>query len=118
MNYLNPAFIIPILCGAVFLLAGGITQEPSSKQINHLFGYRTINSMKSKDRWDLAQQYLSKMMMRLGGLATGFIFFSLFITVDVWTGTLIGLSLLMAIIGILLIKTERMLMMRFGDQKS
>ena len=53
----NPLFLIPFLCGILFLIAGLIMLYYPPKNINGLYGYRTESSMKSKERWDFAQHY-------------------------------------------------------------
>jgi uncharacterized membrane protein len=37
------------------------------KKINWLYGYRTASSMKSQERWDFAQCYAAKEIIKVGG---------------------------------------------------
>lgn len=66
MNSLDPLFLIPLLVGAVFILAGAITLKYPPKKINGLYGYRTNASMKNQQRWDFAQRFSSKLMLKAG----------------------------------------------------
>lgn len=71
MNFENPLFLLPILVGPIFMIAGIVMLLFPPKKINYLYGYRTKNSMKNIDRWNFAQNYSAKIM-----IWTGF-FFSL-----------------------------------------
>src|SRR6056297_3542787 len=66
MNFENPLFMIPLLCGAVFVFAGLILHRFPPKKINGLYGYRTPASMKSQERWDFAQQFSARQLIYLG----------------------------------------------------
>ena len=66
----NPLVLILCISGLIFLLAGFIQQRFPSKKINHLYGYRTSNSMKSQESWDFAQEYSAKKMMKMGAYIT------------------------------------------------
>lgn len=66
----NPLVLILSISGLIFLLAGFIQQRFPPKKINHLYGYRTSNSMKSQESWDFAQEYSAKKMMKLGAYIT------------------------------------------------
>jgi uncharacterized membrane protein len=66
----NPLVLILSICGLIFLLAGFIQQRFQPKKINHLYGYRTSNSMKSQESWDFAQDYSAKKMMKTGAYIT------------------------------------------------
>lgn len=56
-------FFLP---GVFFIILGYILLKFPPKKINYIYGYRTSQSMKSKDRWDFAQSYSSKEMIKLG----------------------------------------------------
>ena len=66
----NPLVLILSISGLIFLLAGFIQQRFPPKKINHLYGYRTSNSMKSQESWDFAQEYSAKKMMKMGAYIT------------------------------------------------
>jgi|GEM_PF-276352 len=66
----NPLVLILCISGLIFLLAGFIQQRFPPKKINHLYGYRTSNSMKSQESWDFAQEYSAKKMMKMGTYIT------------------------------------------------
>ena len=57
MTFDNPLFLIPVMTGVIFIVAGWIMMKFPPKDINSLYGYRTKNSMKNKERWAFAQKY-------------------------------------------------------------
>ncbi|NKI27893.1 SdpI family protein [Arenibacter sp. 6A1] len=63
---INPFFIICMICGLIFTLGGWIFLKYPPKKINNWYGYRTSSSQKSQERWDFAQEYSSKQMIRMG----------------------------------------------------
>ncbi len=63
---MNPLVLILSISGFIFLTAGYIQQRFPPKKINHLYGYRTSNSMKSQESWAFAQEYSAKKMMKMG----------------------------------------------------
>lgn len=66
MEYINYLMSVGFLTGIIFIIVGIITLKFPPKKINHLYGYRTPNSMKSQSRWDVAQLYSSKLMIIIG----------------------------------------------------
>ena len=66
MNFENPLFLLPILVGPIFIIAGIVMILFPPKKINYLYGYRTKNSMKNIDRWNFAQNYSAKIMIFSG----------------------------------------------------
>ena len=68
MDFQNTLFSMPLLTGLIFIIIGFIVLKYPPKKINHLYGYRTKNSMKSQQLWNFAQTYSSKLMI-YGGLS-------------------------------------------------
>jgi len=85
-----------------------------AKKINGIYGYRTSNSMKSQERWDFAQLYSAKEMIRAGAILSFSSLMGLFYNPQVGIGTAIGLGLMIAIIITLMLKTEKAITKRFG----
>lgn len=59
-----PTFEIPFLAGIIFLVIGTVFYFLPPKKINHFYGYRTLTSMKSQERWDFAQKYSAIKMIQ------------------------------------------------------
>lgn len=115
-SFENPLINITLLVGFIFIIAGFIMFKFPPKKINHFYGYRTKSSMKNQSRWDFAQRYSSKEMMKLGfvlmmtsiiGFTTNF-------------GSLInlflGLGLLFLTLLILSIRVEKAIKTKFDDE--
>lgn len=106
MSIESPIILTLSLSGIVFLLGGIVLAKFPPKKINGLYGYRTVNSMKSQDRWDFAQKYSSRLAI-LSGLAlilTSFLWLLLMpkLKFDTW----IGFIIILISIGIIIVKTE------------
>jgi uncharacterized membrane protein len=59
--------ITNVAIACVYIFAGIITLIFPPKEINSLYGYRTLRSMKSKEAWKASNIYASKMSI-LGGI--------------------------------------------------
>ena len=113
-----PLFMIPVLTGSVFFLAGLVMHLFPPKKINMLYGYRTKNSMKDQKRWDFAQDYSAKKMMLYGGVFALSGIIGLVIKTDEMTGMYIGLGFMFLVVVLLLYSTETAINKKFGkDQK-
>jgi uncharacterized membrane protein len=115
MNLLNPLFLIPLLTGAMFVSMGIITLKFPPKEINPSYGYRTANSMKSKERWDFAQTYASKLMIRLGAILSFTCIIGILADLEKILSTVAGLLLLISTVIILITKTEIALKNKFEN---
>ncbi|MGI9525678.1 MAG: SdpI family protein [Weeksellaceae bacterium] len=109
----NPLFLIPFSSGLIFIIVGIIMYKFPPKKINSIYGYRTSNSMKSQKRWDFAQIYSSKQMIKYGGFLSisgllGFIF-----QPNEKISTALGLSFLILMVILLIAKVERKLKEKF-----
>jgi uncharacterized membrane protein len=112
--YLEPQFLIPLVTGTIFFMGGLISLRFSPKKINGIYGYRTPNSMKNQARWDFAQQFASKEMMKLGAILA-LSACSVFIYVaNTVVGLIIAFSLIMLVVVSLLIRTEGAINKKFG----
>lgn len=113
MSLDHPGIIILSLVGFTFMLGGYIQQRFPPKAINGFYGYRTSSSMKSQDRWDFAQQYSAKEIMRYGAVLfiAGWIISYLQSPrgIFLWVAT----SLIFAIIFLLIYRTEKAIKNRF-----
>jgi uncharacterized membrane protein len=55
---------MPLVTGAIFLIAGIITYLFPPKKINSFYGYRTSKSMRNHENWTFAQKYSSVKMVQ------------------------------------------------------
>ncbi|WP_232333208.1 SdpI family protein [Mariniflexile maritimum] len=109
----NHLFIICFGFGIVSIIAGLIMRKFPPKKINALYGYRTSSSMKNQERWDFAQFYSSKEMIKIGliNIVVSFIGF-----LDNLTGTIsmiLGLTIMILSIIVLLFRVENSIKKKF-----
>ncbi len=109
----NHLFSIPLLVGFIFALIGSLVYQFPPQDVNPLVGYRTKNSMKSKERWDFAQKYAFKLMTNIGVVLMCLSVFGLVFKVkDSVGGYISTMEVIMATI-ILIYKTERAIKQKF-----
>ncbi|MHA3788494.1 SdpI family protein [Flavobacterium hauense] len=114
-NFIANVFQISLLCGICFLAGAAIMYIFPPKKINWLYGYRTVASMKSQDRWEFAQRY-STLQMFKASVFMIVISFTGFLFPEAVVARLIG-SLIITIVGVcyMFITTERELKKRFTE---
>ena len=107
MDFANDLLLVPLLVGPIFILSGIILNLFPPKKINSLYGYRTINSMKSQERWDYAQKVSASELIKLGLILTILSFLGIFMNFSENIEIFIGLGLILTVIIILFIRIER-----------
>ncbi len=111
----NPLFNITFFGGILFIITGFITYKFPPKNINSLYGYRTSNSMENQEKWNFAQKFASKEMMKLGLLLATNCLLSLITKFDGFTNMLIGLCLLILIVILLFFRVESAIKNNFKE---
>lgn len=109
----NPLFNITFFGGLIFAFTGFFMLKLPPKKINSLYGYRTISSMKNQERWDFAQKYSAKEMMKLGGILTLSSVLVFITNFNHSINLIIGVSLMTLVVIILLIKVETAIKRKF-----
>lgn len=109
----NPLFLIPILTGFIFVIAGLILLKHPPKSINYIYGYRTFGSMKSPERWDFAQSYSAKKFVQSGFALMLLALAGCFYRLPGAFGVIAGLLLLVTCVAFIFLKTEKELRTRF-----
>lgn len=115
METINTLLVVPLLSGAIFIVAGLVMFVFPPKNINGLYGYRTSNSMKSQERWEFAQKYSSLEMMKFGGVLMLTSVLGFIIEPNGDTPMIIGLGLMIAMIIVLFIRVEKAIKKRFPE---
>ena len=103
---------LPIITGTILLVAGAVMYRFPPKKVNIIYGYRTMSSMKSQERWDFSQRYSAKELMKFGVVLFAFSFSGLF---DISEGIINGIVVLFVFLPI--ITTEIALRKRFAKIK-
>jgi len=114
MDFDNQLFLIPILIGPIFVIAGIIMIKFPPKKINSLYGYRTFSSMKSQERWDFSQKYSARELIKFGFFLTLSSLIGLVFDLSENIGVIIGLGFLLIAVIFLLIRIENAIKIRFG----
>ena len=114
---ITPLFMVPIITGPVFMLAGFIMVKYPPKKINLWYGYRTASSMQSQERWDFAQKFSGRAILKSGGIliimaCPGWL---IKFNISETAGALIGVGIMLLFAIIPIIKTERALKKTFGS---
>ena len=112
-----PLFLIPSTSGLIFMLAGFIMLKFPPKNINSLYGYRTSSSMKNQERWDFSQKYSAIEMIKLAVILTLSSVIGLIYNPDGELGMFLGLGLMILMVVILLIRVEKAIKNKFGNEK-
>lgn len=114
-NFITNIFQVSLLCGICFLAAAALMYIFPPKKINFLYGYRTVASMKSQERWEFAQRYSTIQMVKVSVFMIVVSFTGYFFP-DSVTVRLIG-SFIITIAGVvyMFITTERELKRRFKE---
>ena len=107
-------FQIPFACGCCFILAAALMYLIPPKKINYLYGYRTVGSMKSQERWEFAQKYSTLQMTKSGLflIAASFVGFAFPNEASLHIG--IGLVAILLAAASIFITTESALKKRFS----
>ena len=117
MSYLiivSPFFILCITSGIVIIVVGWILTKYPPKNINYWYGYRTPSSLRSQERWDFAQKYAAREMIRLGLLLL-IISFLGFLLPGSLTEAFAGVIIFLVLVITLLFRVERAIGKKFKN---
>lgn len=117
LHYLggNPLFIICFSVGLIFIATGFFMFRFPPKNINSLYGYRTKSSMKNLERWNFAQKFSAKEMMKLGAFLILASLIPLLLEFTEALNLIIALSLTLLGLTVFFIKVENAIKEKFGD---
>lgn len=113
-EFIFKIFLLPFVCGIVFIPAGIILYFFPPKRINYLYGYRTKSSMQSQDRWEFAQKYSAKQMIKGGLCLVGISLLGLFFPLNESARLIAGLIIVFLPVVYIFRTTEKELKRRFN----
>ena len=116
MDFSNSLFMMPLMTGVIFIIAGYIVLKFPPKKINSFYGYRTSSSMKNQERWDFAQVYSSILMIYSGLGLTLLSVFGLLFKLSEGQGVLIGTIMIIIAALVVLYKTEKAINQKFKNE--
>ena len=109
----NPFFNICFLVGLIFIIAGFVMFKFPPKNINYLYGYRTVSSMKSQERWEFAQKFSSIEMMKFGALLVVASLLGIVTNFGESTNLILGLFLVILTVVLLFLRVEKAIKNKF-----
>lgn len=109
----NPLFLVPVVSGLIFILAGYVMLKFPPKNINSIYGYRTNSSMKNKERWDFAQTYSAMESIKLGALLSLIGILGLWYHPATAVAMFMGITLLALTVLALLLRVENAIKRKF-----
>jgi len=115
MLFENPLFLNPFSSGLIFCIVGCFMYKFPPKKINSIYGYRTASSMKNQLRWDFAQLYASKQMIKYGLLLSMVGLIGLVYQPTEGISTILGLGLMIVMVILLIFRVENKIKERFQD---
>ncbi len=105
--------LIPAITGPIFIITGFILLKFPPRKINGMYGYRTSSSMKNQERWDFAQVYSAKEMIKLGGILMLSSLLGLLFEPNEKISILVELGLLIILVVLLITRVERAIQKHF-----
>ncbi len=115
MEIVDSLLIVPLLCGPIFILAGLILSAYPPKKINGFYGYRTPSSMKNQERWDFAQKFSGKELIKVGSILLFTSVLGFLIKPSDGIATILGLGLMIVVVVVLFIRVEKAIKERFPE---
>lgn len=109
MDFSDPMFLMPIICGPVFIVAGYVMLVKPPKWPNTLYGYRTPKAMANEKNWQFAQSYSAKELMKSGAIYTLLAVVSPFVELSETTSLILAIGLMLLFAAYPIIKTEKAL---------
>lgn len=98
------------------MLAGLVMLKFPPSKINFIYGYRTPRSMKSQERWDFAQRYAARELLRIGGLTMVLAAVGFFFKPQSATGAAVAIALPALFAIVLIVRVERAIKKRFDSR--
>ena len=110
----SPYLPITLISGTAAVACGLILYFFPPKRINWFYGYRTRRSSSSKDAWKFAQRFSSINLIFSGLLLQAFSLIEFVISFDENSGSISGVLLLLTLLAIPILRTERQLKRRYN----
>lgn len=105
---MNEILIIHLITASVLLAASLLMKIWPPKKINHLYGYRSPQSMKNQHNWDLANAYSADLLM-YAGISNVFVHILSYLTIGGETSIFIPLAYFIIFIIISMVLVEKKL---------
>ncbi len=117
VHWSNPLFLTLGLSGLIFLAAGYIMLKYPPKNRNYFYGYRTRQSMESKEKWDFAQTFAAREMIKQAWYMLTIATLGLFLNPEEMLSMFLSFGFILLSVIIMLVKTENKLKQKFKQAK-
>jgi uncharacterized membrane protein len=107
--------VMPFLIGIIFVITAFITLRFPPKKINHLYGYRTGNSIKNQEVWNFSQKYSSIKMIQCGLFLVAFSLLGMIFHPNEKVQLIVGVAVSIMSCLFLLITTEKAIKKNFPN---
>jgi uncharacterized membrane protein len=114
MTLMNPIFITLIAACPFYIIIGWVMLKVPPKWGNTMYGYRTVQSKSTIEKWNFSQPYSAIQFIKSGLIGCCLAIAGLFVVVQEGIGVAVGLSLLAVLTIYPIYKTERAMKQKFG----
>lgn len=114
MNFSSSLFLVPVICGPIYIAAGFLLYKYPPENINSWYGYRTPSSKRSQKRWNFAQKRGAVEIMKSGFYLMVIAAVSLLFNLQFGLEFICTLAVLILFSLVPVILTERKIKEKFG----
>lgn len=100
MGFWTYMLILVLLTPLTMVVLGAIFLYRPPREINHIFGYRTTMSMKSKETWDFAHKMMGKLWLILGASSIPFMVVPMLFVMNKSENTISVLAIILFVISL------------------
>ena len=109
----NLGFGILSLCGMIFIFAGAILHAFPPKKRNNFYGYRTMSSMSTEEKWKFSQKFSALRMVESGVFLLLISTLGYFVDFSEGAESTINVLAILVYILYMIFRTERALKIKF-----
>ena len=113
----SPFFYLSLMSGITAISAGLALRFFPPKNRNWFYGYRTKRSSKSQESWDFAQRHSSNGLILFGIIPLALAPLDFVVDFNETNGAAFGIALLLLILVVPILRTEKELKNRFDKEK-
>ena len=114
MEWIRVLLQLPLLAGGIFIITGMVLYLFPPGKINGLYGYRTAASMQSTERWNFAQKYSAKEIIKSGFFLVLISMINLVINVKSEIEFVVSIAIVLVFVFIPIYRTEKAIRKKFA----
>lgn len=117
VHWFSPLFLTLGLGGLIFLAAGYLMLKYPPKNRNYFYGYRTRQSMESQKKWDFAQTFAAREMIKQAWYMLSIAIVGLFLNPEEMLSMFLSVGFILFSVIVMLFKTENKLNQKFKTEQ-